>query len=232
MAVHVFGNACDVETIEAIAKKHNLKVIYDGAHAFGVTYKGNSLLGYGDISMCSFHATKLFHTIEGGCLIANDNKVSDKIELMKRFGHNGDEHFMVGINGKATEFQAAMGLTNLPHIQEITEARKKVSKLYDRLLASKLERPTTREGTNYNYAYYPVIFSSEEDLLRAKDALQKVDVYPRRYFYPSLNKLPYLGTKQYCPISEDVSVRILCLPLYSGLEDNIVKQISEVIINA
>lgn len=231
MAVHVFGNACDVEAIEVIARKHNIKVIYDGAHAFSVTYKSQSLLSYGDISMCSFHATKLFHTIEGGCLITKEKTVSDKIELMKRFGHNSDDHLMIGINGKASEFQAAMGLANLPHVPEIIEARKKISKLYDSLLSGKFKRPKVRKGISYNYAYYPVVFSSEEDLLQAKDALQKINVYPRRYFFPSLNKLPYIETKQYCPVSEDISKRILCLPLYSGLEEDVVKQISEVITN-
>src|SRR6185437_9557092 len=114
LPVHVFGFPCDVEKIEAIAKKHKLKVIYDGAHAFGVKLKGRPLLSYGDIATCSFHATKLFHTIEGGCVIVNDDKnLSDRLELIKHFGHFGDDHYMLGINAKASEFQAAMGLSNL-----------------------------------------------------------------------------------------------------------------------
>ena len=123
LAVHVFGYACDVEKIEKIAKKHNIFVIYDAAHAFASKYKGKSLLDYGDISTCSFHATKLFHTIEGGACIVKDETVSEKLELIKRFGHNGDNHLCLGINAKQTEMNAAMGLSNLPYIGQILEKR-------------------------------------------------------------------------------------------------------------
>ena len=124
MAVHVFGYACDVEKIQAIADKHKLKVIYDGAHAFGSRYKNQSLLSYGDVSTLSFHATKLFHTVEGGACIVKDKDVSNKLELMKKFGHLGDEHLTLGINGKASEFHAAMGIANFPYIDKIIQSRK------------------------------------------------------------------------------------------------------------
>jgi len=229
MPVHVFGNACDVEKIGAIAKKHNLKVIYDGAHGFGAQYGGKSLLSYGDIAMCSFHATKLFHTIEGGCLIASDPAVSDKIELMKRFGHNGDEHYMLGINAKGSEFQAAMGLVNLGHVEDIIAQRKAVYELYDHHLSPKYRRPVIQSGAVYNYAYYPLLLESEAELMGLMEAFTAEDIFPRRYFFPSLNTLPYLPDKQSTPISEDISRRIICLPLYSDLSEEDIKRICGVL---
>jgi dTDP-4-amino-4,6-dideoxygalactose transaminase len=229
IAVHVFGNPCDIEAIEIIAKKHNLKVIYDGAHAFGVKYKDRQLLDYGDISICSFHATKPFHTIEGGCVITQDKKISDKLELIKRFGHNWDEHYMLGMNAKASEFHAAMGLCNLRYIEEIIQKRKKVSGAYNKLLAGKITKPKIRGHVSYNYSYYPVILESEKELLEKKRLLEERNIFPRRYFYPSLNTLPYLESLQKCPISEDISKRILCLPLYDDLEQKYIQVACEVI---
>ena len=231
MPVHVFGNPCDVEAINKIATKHKLEVIYDGAHAFGVKYKGKSLLSHGDISVCSFHATKPFHTIEGGCLIAKNKKVSDKIELIKRFGHHGDKHFTLGINGKASEFQAAMGLCNIKYINRIIKKRKQLSSLYDNLLGDSLLRPRINNNTEYNQAYYPIIFENEKKLIKTTERLKKHNIFPRRYFYPSLNTLPYLENKQSCPISEYVSKRILCLPLYTDLQDETINKICEIIRN-
>jgi dTDP-4-amino-4,6-dideoxygalactose transaminase len=230
MPVHVFGNPCDVEKIDAIGKKHNIPVIYDAAHAFGVTYKGKSLFDYGDISMCSLHATKIFHAIEGGLLIMNNKDTSTKIGHMKKFGHLGDEHFMLGINAKATELQAVMGLCNMKYIDKIIEDRKNISKLYDKNLAGKFERPTLRKGTTYNYAYYPIIFQSEKQLKNAIIKLKDNNIFPRRYFYPSLNTLSYIKDAVSCPISEDIASRIACLPLYSGLDESIVNKISRMLL--
>ncbi len=228
MAVHVFGYACDVDKIEQIAKKHNLRVIFDAAHAFGTKYNGRSLLSYGDVSTCSFHATKLFHTVEGGACVVRDKSVSDKLDLQKRFGHYYDTHYMLGINAKQSEFHAAMGLANFPYINDIIAARKHICDMYDNLLNGTVKRPKHQDGLEYNYAYYPVVFNSEEELLRVFDALHAIDVYPRRYFWPSLNKLPYVDGGL-CPVSEDISSRIACLPLYVGLDDETVKTISETI---
>ena len=228
MAVHVFGYACDVEKIEQIAKKYSLKVIYDGAHAFGSKYKGKSLLSYGDISTCSFHATKLFHTVEGGACIVRDKSVSDKLEYQKRFGHQGDTHYILGINAKQSEFHAAMGLANYPYIDDIITSRKETSKLYDAELVGVLDRPKIQSDLEYNYAYYPVLFKNETELQNAFDALEKKDIFPRRYFYPSLNMLPYVPSKT-CPVSESVSIRIACLPLYVGLDNSVVKTICQTI---
>lgn len=229
MPVHVFGYACNVKKIEEIAKKYNLNVIYDAAHTFGSKYKGHSLCSYGDISTLSFHATKLFHTIEGGGCIVNDRETFEKLELMKRFGHVGDNHIMLGINAKQDEFNAAMGLANLEHIGEIVAERKRISELYDFLLEGKLRRPKKQEGLEYNYAYYPVLFESEKELLAAFERLARINVYPRRYFYPSLNILPYIEKTDQCPVSEDISSRIACFPLYVGLKYAIVRNICEVL---
>lgn len=232
MPVHVFGYACDVEAIQKIAEKHNLKVIYDAAHTFGCIYKGRALASYGDISTLSFHATKLFHTVEGGACICRDDIVDQKLELIKRFGHLADDHRMLGINGKQTEFNAAMGLSLYPYISQIIKRRKEISELYDSLLADTVRRPEKQKDLTYNYAYYPVIFKSEAELLNIFEQLAQNDIYPRRYFYPSLNKLPYLKGNSICPVSEDISVRIACLPLYPDLRNEDVEKICGIIKSA
>ena len=230
LAVHVFGNACDVEAIQKIADKHNLKVIYDGAHAFGAKYKGKSLLDYGDVSIVSFHATKLFHTIEGGGIVSRNRKIHKAIDLRKRFGHNNDDHFELGINAKASEFQAAMGLANLPHINDIIGARKVISDIYSNSLSeSKITRPEISKFEKYNFSYYPIILENENKTLKLIKVLEEVKIYPRRYFYPSLSRLPYLDKEYYTPVAEDIAKRILCLPLYYDIKPDIVKKITEVI---
>jgi dTDP-4-amino-4,6-dideoxygalactose transaminase len=230
LATHVYGIPCDVEKIDAIAKKHGLKVIYDAAHAFGCTYNGKSLLSYGDISTCSFHATKVFHTGEGGCIIANDDQLSNQLMLFRSFGHLGDDYFSVGINGKNSEFHAAMGLCVLPQMNNIIEARKQVSKSYDELLDSKkIKRPLFNKDCDHNYAYYPVVFESEEVALNVRAALLKNDISTRRYFYPSLNQLPFIKDQVSCPVSEDISKRVLALPLYTDLASEDIIRISTII---
>lgn len=229
IAVHVFGYACNIEKIENIAKKHNIKVIYDAAHAFGSLYKGKSLLSFGDISTCSFHATKLFHTIEGGACIVKDKAISDKLELIKRFGHQGDEHFCLGINAKQSEMNAAMGLANFPYLKEILSNRKRICDLYDSQLQGLIGRPKKQEDIVYNNAYYPVIFKDEKELLAVFAALNEKNIFPRRYFYPSLNKLPYLKDAASCPISEDITKRIACLPLFNDMTDEQVQRVCDIL---
>ncbi len=230
MATHVYGIPCAVEKIQAIADKHGLKVIYDAAHTFGGKYKGESIVSYGDIATLSFHATKLFHTVEGGAIITEDDELAHRISYMRNFGHKGQEEFWgLGINGKNSEFHAAMGLCVLPHLTEIITARKQVSGWYDDFLAgSGLVRPTLPEGTEYNYAYYPVLFSSEEALVSAQSRLNKADIYPRRYFYPCLNGLPYVKRCN-MPVAESNSSRVLCLPLYTELRLRNVEQITRIL---
>lgn len=230
LATHVYGIPCDIEKIELIAKKHNLKVIYDAAHAFGVTYKKQSILNYGDVSTCSFHATKLFHTIEGGSITTKDPELLKKITLFHSFGHVGDDYYTEGINGKNSEFHAAMGLCNLPKLEQLITSRKVSSELYSNLLnLSKISRPIIPAETKYNYAYYPVVFESEEILLKVKNKLAENQINSRRYFFPSLNKLQYLESSNPCPISEDIANRVLCLPLYFSIEPSTIKTISNIV---
>lgn len=228
LATHVYGNACQIEQIQTIAQRYNLKVIYDGAHAFGARYNGQSVLSYGDVSTCSFHATKVFHTIEGGCIITDDDALADKLKLYRSFGHRNDDYFSMGINGKNSEVHAAMGLCNLPKVPALIAARKQVFDWYRaRLDFSRISRPALMPGMDYNYAYYPVVFNSETTLLAVRDALNAIDVFPRRYFYPSLNTLPFAhpGGVQACPVSEDTALRVLCLPLYPDLPEADVERI-------
>lgn len=229
MPVHVFGYPCDVEKIQSIADKHGLKVIYDGAHAFGVERNGRSLLLNGDITISSFHATKLMQTIEGGGLVARDQAVFDKIDLKKRFGHNGDEHFMLGMNAKASEFQAAMGLCNIKYIDEIISARKSRHEAYDVNLGDSVRTLKPADNVKHNYAYYPALFKDEKQRITVQEALAKERIFARRYFYPSLNQLPYISEKAICPVSESISESILCLPLSTSLPLEDVERISKII---
>ena len=232
LATHVYGLPCDVEKIQAIATRHNLKVIYDGAHAFGCMYKGKSLLSYGDISTCSFHATKIFHTVEGGCIIANNEELNKKLNLYRSFGHIGDDYYCVGINAKNSEFHAAMGLAVLPRITEIIAKRKSIFHQYDNLLRDSMGIPGVElHGFEYNFSYYPVIFKDEPTLLITKEILQHNNINTRRYFYPSLNQLPYMNNIKSCPVSEDLSKRVLCLPLFYDLQANQITHIAELVLN-
>ncbi len=231
LATHVYGYPCDVEAIEKIAAKYNLKIIYDAAHAFAAEYKNKQVLGYGDITTCSFHATKLFHTVEGGCIITNDDAIAEQLYLYRSFGHIGDNYYSVGINGKNSEFHAAMGLTNLPHLPEIINRRKKISLAYDKLLKDKVMRPKPLHETVYNYAYYPVVFKNEEELLLVKKTLEGNNIFSRRYFYPSLNQLPFIKNQIECVTSEDISSRVLCLPLYDSLSLEETEKIAGIVLS-
>lgn len=230
LATHVFGNPCNVEALAQIANKHNLKVIYDAAHCFGVKYQGRSIFNSGDISTCSFHATKIFHTGEGGAIYTNDKHLNHQLFYSHNFGHNGPLDFHgLGINGKISELQAAMGLSVLPHMDEILSDRKRVCEFYDKNLHSEnLQKLSIRPGTEWNYSYYPVIFKSEEILLRVQERLADHQIIPRRYFYPSLNTIPYTKGKS-MPVSESISSRVLCLPIFVGIEESTLKQITNIV---
>lgn len=218
MPVHVFGNPCDIEAIEAIAKKHGLKVIYDGAHAIGSQYKGRSLLSYGDIAITSLHATKVLNSGEGGACITAHPELAQRIERIRCFGY--DVHNTIvenGMNGKMSELHATLGLANLNYLTDILEARQQSYHIYkDALRDIHHLRFQTLIG-NINHAYFPVIFDNEAIALKIKSALEEKNILPRRYFYPSLDTVAYLNAKQQCPISQDISARILCLPLFYGM---------------
>lgn len=221
LATHVFGNPCNIEVIESIAKKHNLKVIFDAAHCFGVKYKGKSIFEYGDVSTCSFHATKLFHTGEGGALFAKDNDLRHQLFYSHNFGHNGPLDFYgLGINAKISELQAAMGLAVLPHMDTVLIERKRVVDYYNENLdLTQIQTLKIRENSQWNYSYYPVILKDEATLLTVQKVLNESQIFPRRYFYPSLNTINYLQ-KASMPVSESIASRILCLPLYFELSIN------------
>jgi dTDP-4-amino-4,6-dideoxygalactose transaminase len=230
LATHVFGNPCNIDRIQEIANKHNLLIIYDAAHCFGVKYNGNSIFNYGNISTCSFHATKLFHTGEGGAIFCNDNQeLRDNLFYSHNFGHINEYDFAkVGINGKISELQSAMGLTVLDHIDDIISSRKKSVEYYNANLKFKYYiKFILRPGTDWNYSYYPIIFNNENDLLKILKIFKENNISPRRYFYPSLNTLPYLKDKIKMPVSESISSRILCLPLFTNISqtelDNVIK---------
>lgn len=219
LSTHVFGNPCNVEKIEEIAQKHKLLVIYDSAHAFGVKYRAKSLFKYGDISTCSFHATKLFHTGEGGALFCNNKSYTEKVFYSHNFGHDGPENFHgLGINGKISELQAAMGLAVFPHLSLIIGLRKDIVEMYNDKLSFKYFRKLKiRENTEWNYSYYPIIFDSEDSLIQAQKKLNQNNIFPRRYFYPSLNKVNFIKGAEMA-ISEEISSKVLCLPLSTTLQ--------------
>ncbi len=219
LATHVYGNPCDVDAIQAIADKHHLKVIYDAAHAFGVEVNGRSVFEYGDISTCSLHATKLYHTIEGGLLVTKNPDLLKKLASIRNFGISGFDTFSdLGINGKNSEFHAAMGLANLKYIDQIHEKRKALTALYDEKLKNlKAVKPLWHSKATENYPYYPIVLESEELLLKLKQEMDKQEIFTRRYFYPSLaSAVPYLP-KLELPVTEDIAKRSLCLPLYYDL---------------
>ncbi len=232
LATHCFGVPCDIEALEEIAKSNGLKLVFDAAHCFDSTYKGKSVFGYGDISTCSFHATKLFHTVEGGAVFSQDTDLIEKMGFMRNFGHNGPENFNeVGINGKISEFHAAMGMINLKYIEVVKKKREEQFDLYCRLLNASYLKVLKSEVPAIwcsNKSYFPVLLRSSEKMAEVKNALERSNIFPRRYFYPSLSSLPYTGGWD-TPVSDDISSRILCLPLYHGLLKDDISEIASII---
>lgn len=232
--VHVFGNICNIEEIQRIANKFNLKIIYDAAHAFGVKYKDKSIANYGDVVTLSFHSTKIFHTIEGGAMIIEDDELYEKAKLMINFGIPGyDKISALGINCKMNEFQAAMGLCVLDDMEIILKNREIVYKRYMETIKKNGQirfQELNTEATQ-NFSYFPIVFESEENLLKVVATLKQKEIFPRRYFYPSLETLPYIKRKYSTPHSSDISKRILCLPLYDSLkedeQDSIIKTLNQ-----
>lgn len=229
LAVHVFGNPCKVETIDAIAKKYDLKVIYDAAHCFDVHYKGKSIYKYGDVSIASFHATKVFHTIEGGAIFSDDGNLIRRAKELRNFGFDENGEIVgKGINAKMNEFQAAMGLLNLEIVDQEIEKRKRLYELYREQLQGVVGFQKLSENiTRYNYIYMPVLFQSREIRDMVHEELKKRGYNTRKYFFPSLDSVFYKENK--CKVSQDISQRILSLPLYGDLEEEHVKTICSLI---
>jgi dTDP-4-amino-4,6-dideoxygalactose transaminase len=231
MPVHVFGNPCDVEAIGEIAKQYNLKVIYDAAHAVGSTVQGKSILEYGDISATSFHATKLLNTAEGGGVVTLDNELHNRLKRIRFFGHNDDKDVIEdGFNGKMTEVHAALGLANLKYYDSVLQDRKEKYSYYKQNLkqTGNLQFQKSEHGES-NYSYLPVIFESEKQLLEKEVILNENKIYPRRYFYPSVNLYDKVVKPSILPVSEDIAKRILCLPLYYNLSYDDINLIIELL---
>lgn len=232
MPVHIYGLACDVDAIGAICAKNGARLVYDAAQAFGSRYKGRSLLDFGEVSACSFHATKLFHTAEGGCLVTRDRAMREALHLARAFGHRGDKHISLGINGKMSELHAALGLEMLEGVAEEIARRRAIHALYDAALADlPLVRPRPLPGLEWNCAYYPVLFPDEAARKGAEEALAAGGVHPRRYFYPALNTLPYLRPewRRPCPVAEDAARRVLCLPLHGEMDEEDVARVARLL---
>lgn len=238
LPVHVYGNVCNIEKIEAIAAKHHLKVIYDAAHTFGETYKGRGIGNYGDASMFSFHATKVFHTIEGGAVTTSDQELYEKLHRLKDFGIRDEETIDgVGANGKMNEFQAIMGLCNLRHLEEEIAKRKAVVERYRRNLSGVegLQLNAVQENVKSNYAYFPVVFKDAfgEDRNQVFERLRCHNIYSRKYFYPLTSSLSCFEGRfspEATPVALDVADRVLTLPMSAGLPPDTVDRICEVIL--
>lgn len=238
MPIHVYGNICDVEKIDEIAKKHNLKVIYDAAHAFGEEYKDKGICSYGDVSCLSFHATKVYHTIEGGAVCFKDKEFGDSIYELKNFGIKGEESVVsVGANAKMNEFCAAMGLVNLRHIDENIKKRGLLVEQYRKHLegVKGIKLCPKQDNVKSNYAYFPVVFEDGFGYSRdeIKDILAKNDIGTRKYFYPIVNEFECYKDKydsSLTPIALDISNKVLTLPLYADLDLEDVDRICEIII--
>ncbi len=234
MGVHVYGNPCDVDALSTIANRAGVKLIFDGAHAFGVRVHDRPICSWGDVTTLSFHATKLFHTVEGGGIATNDDALARRIGLMRSFGHRGDEYYELGINAKNTEFHAAMGLCNLKYLEEHIGVRRRAFQAYDAALTGVSVRrmPFAQgPGSQHNFSYYPVIFESEVQLLKVQSKLADKEIFARRYFYPSLNRIAYMVGDR-CPVAEDVASRVLCLPLSSYISLTDIQRVAEIIKSA
>ena len=238
LPVHVYGNVCDVENIEKIAKKYNLKVIYDAAHGFGVKVNDIPIGRFGDMSMFSFHATKVYHTVEGGGLTYKDESLTEKLKQLRQFGMDGQESVpIVGTNAKMTEMHAAMGICNLRHIDEEIAKRKKAAERYFERLESiegiKLSRPM--KGVKPNYAYFPVVFDGYKyNRDEVKDKLAQQNIYARKYFYPLTSSFEAYNGRfvvQETPVATYISDRVLTLPLYADLSTDDVDRICDIILD-
>ena len=234
--VHVYGNVCDVERIDQIAKKYNLKVIYDAAHVFGVAINGEGIGNFGDASMFSFHATKVFNTIEGGAVTYKDSSLKKTLDNLKNFGITGPETVEhVGGNAKMNEFQAAMGICNLRHVDKEIMKRKRVVERYkSNLIDIKgIKLPEEQKGVKSNYAYFPVIFDGYKKTRdEVYEELKKHNIVARKYFYPLTNSFDCYKDKysvEETPIANHIANCVLTLPLYADLDLEDVDSICKII---
>ena len=218
LPVHVFGNPCDIENINKIAKKRNLKVIYDASHCFDINFKNRSIFEFGDCSVASFHATKVFHTIEGGAIFTNNSQIANKIRSIINFGMKNKIITDIGTNAKMNEFEAAMGLSIFDSAQKAKNKRKLLYANYKNALKNSFQLQKWDQFTNNNFSYFPIVFKLKKNLKKTLKVLNENNIFPRRYFYPSLNQLKFHDLPQTCKNSKYIADRILCLPLYYDLK--------------
>lgn len=231
MPVHVFGNNCDFEAIEAVANAHNLPVIYDACHSVGATYKGESVFKQGTISVTSFHATKMLNTAEGGGVFTLDKDIDDKLRRIRFFGFENHADIVEdGFNGKMTEVHAAVGIANLRYLDKALADRKEKYARYVEILSQNPEISFQKITTGCNYSYFPAIFKDEETALKVVTSLNLENIFPRRYFYPSVNTFTKLVPYVNMPYSEDIASRILCLPLHIRMKMCEIEEIAEITI--
>lgn len=233
VATHVYGNACDVHALGALARRRGVRLVYDAAHAFGAVLDGRALAAYGDVATLSFHATKLFHTVEGGAVVTDDDEIARRVAYLRNFGHEGQEAFQgIGINGKNSELHAAMGLCLLPRVTEIVAERRALSQRYDERFAAlgdALRRPVLHAGLAYNYAYYPVLLADAATVVEVQRRCADAGVLTRRYFYPSLSgALPYVLEAE-VPVARDAANRVLCLPLFTGMTHDELDHVASIV---
>ncbi len=229
LATHVYGFPCDIDAIGAVAEKHGLKVIYDAAHCFGARFRGRGMMRYGDAAISSFHATKVFHCGEGGAVTVSDPELAERVAYMRNFGHKGREDFYgIGINGKLSELHAAMGLAVFEHVGEIIAARRIVVEDYWRRLDGVDGVRILQPGpeVDWNYAYLPVILPDESAVETVRDRLAEENIYPRRYFFPPLHRLPGLEPGPSLPVAEEMAGRVMCLPVFPGIEESVVEKVA------
>lgn len=215
LLTNVFGNPGSIDYIVKFAKDNNLKIIFDSSHCFDVEFNDHSIFNFGDVSTLSLHATKIFQTGEGGAIFTNDDLIATRIKLLRNFGHAGPNHFSsIGINGKMSEIHAALGLANLPNVTGHIQSRKSIVENYRNQINNCYRFQFFEQSVKQNYSYFPVIVKNEDTLLKIKEIMEINRIECRRYFYPSLNSVDFMSFNQPMPVSEDISSRVLCLPLY------------------
>jgi len=240
MPVHVYGNPCMLDRFQQLADTYGLKLIYDAAHAFGVTVKGNSILNFGDLSILSFHATKSFTTIEGGAIVCHDEKTKHRIDFLKNFGFENETSVIEpGINAKMNELQSAFGIVQLKHVDQYLRKRKSVADLYRQELAEikGIRFLNDIEGVRHSYTYFPILVDALDygkTRNNVYDGLKKYNIISRRYFYPLISQFPtyrglYSARKGSLPVAESVTEQVLCLPLFPDLESNTVLGICDLL---
>jgi len=232
LPVHVFSSPCDITRIQTLATQNGLKVVCDAAHAMATDFQGASVLNHGDISALSFHATKLFNTAEGGACVTNDDALAERVRRMRFFGFDSEKEIVdAGMNAKMTEVSAGLGLANLKYLDQVRSNRREKYLLYRNLLSDCGFLVFQKyDSAEYNYSYFPVLFESEDILLKIKARLESNNIFPQRYFYPSLNTVFIFQPQAVLPVAERVAKTVLCLPLYDSLPEKTIQEICQIVL--